>query len=162
MARVFIVENKAISSENVPRRGLNPRHLFRDCPRRYVNVVSGRPEQGNGPVSHLTSDRVVRLSSRGETEKLGSAEDRIVELEGRLLEAETLEVQLRQKEVSLQAGQEQMRVQAEEQHSVANENFEVSRKHRHLLAAWRQPHNLVGRKANAYHWCRMSHISACL
>ena len=73
------------------------------------------------------------------------AEDRIVELEGRLLEAETLEVQLRQQTVSLQAGQEQTRVQGEERHMVANENLEVSRKHRHWRAAWRQPHNLVGR-----------------
>ena len=35
----------------------------------------------------------------------------------------------------------------------------VSRKHRHGLAAWRQPHNLVGRKANTYHWCRKWHTS---
>ena len=38
----------------------------------------------------------------------------------------------------------------------------VSRKHRHWLAAWRQPHNLVGSKASAYRWCRKSHDSACL
>ena len=38
----------------------------------------------------------------------------------------------------------------------------VSRKHRYWLAAWRQPHNLVGSKANAYRWCRKSHDSACL
>ena len=38
----------------------------------------------------------------------------------------------------------------------------VSRKHWHWLAAWRQPHNLAGRKANAYHWCRKWHTSACL
>ena len=38
----------------------------------------------------------------------------------------------------------------------------VSRKHRHWLAAWRQPHNLVGSKAHAYRWCRKSHDSACL
>ena len=29
----------------------------------------------------------------------------------------------------------------------------VSRKHRHWLAAWRQPHNLVDSKASAYRWC---------
>ena len=38
----------------------------------------------------------------------------------------------------------------------------VSRKHRHWMAAWRQPHNLVGSKANAYRWCRKSHDSGCL
>ena len=38
----------------------------------------------------------------------------------------------------------------------------VSRKHRHWLAAWTQPHNLVGSKASAYRWCRKSHDSACL
>ena len=38
----------------------------------------------------------------------------------------------------------------------------VSRKHRHWLAAWRQPHNLVGSKASAYSWCRKSHDSVCL
>ena len=97
-------------------------HFVRDCPRKCGHVASGGPEQGNAPVSHLTSDHVVRVLSRGETEKLG-AEDRMVELEERLLEAETLEVQLRQQVVSLQAGQEQMRVQGEELHMVANENL---------------------------------------
>ena len=38
----------------------------------------------------------------------------------------------------------------------------VSRKHRHWLAEWRQPHNLVDSKASAYRWCRKSHDSACL
>ena len=39
---------------------------------------------------------------------------------------------------------------------------EVSRKHRNWLAAWRQPYNLFGRKANVYRWCRKWHTSACL
>ena len=39
---------------------------------------------------------------------------------------------------------------------------EESRKHRNWLAAWRQPHNLFGRKANVYRWCRKWHTSACL
>ena len=136
-------------------------HFVRDCPRNCGDVASGGPEQGNALVSHLTSDRVVRVLSLGETQKL-AAEDRIVELEGRWLEAETLEVQLRQQVVSLQAGQEQTRVPGEEQHMVANENLEVSRKHRHWLAVWRQPHHLVSRKASTYRWCRKSHDSACL
>ena len=38
----------------------------------------------------------------------------------------------------------------------------VKRKHRNWLAAWRQPHNFVGRKANVYRSSRKWHTSACL
>ena len=84
MARVFIAENRAISSENVlkkmtpsmpvTRRGRScfgckqEGHFVPDCPRKCGDVASGGPEQGNAPVSHLTSDRVVRVLPRGDRE----------------------------------------------------------------------------------------------